>query len=67
MIELPAARFCARPACGHLDARHLGRGSFGPDRGGCFACRCPGFMPPITGSPVDHDLVDTPHLAADHA
>jgi hypothetical protein len=46
-------RFCARKGCGHLDARHLGKGKLGPERGGCFACDCPGFVPPVlptTGS-----------------
>jgi hypothetical protein len=60
------ARFCARSACGHLDARHLGRGSLGASRGGCFACACPGFVPAIMGAPLDRDLVDPiepPHLA----
>lgn len=45
-------RYCARPGCGHLDARHLGRGALGPERGGCYACECRGFVVP-SGAPLE--------------
>lgn len=62
------ARFCARAACGHLDARHLGRGDLGPNRGGCFACPCPGFLSPLVETPLDHepDVRKPASLAGDH-
>jgi hypothetical protein len=49
---LPRERYCARPGCDHLDARHFGRGALGPGRGGCYACECRGFVAPAGETPT---------------